>query len=770
MAKDTQRPTNAKKRRDRLVVQKSHARIDSVFAVFSRHPNAGYGVLISSVFVLLTVIAVGWAREQSMLAPGRLAPSSINARVAFEMTDRAATENARLSSRQTAPNVYVANTSRLESLEASIVALPSTLATAQSPEDVEAGIRDSYGLTPERLKAIQAAFDEESAAPSANWQRASQKLARNLEALPLVDSQTFQLEENSPRKRAEVLVGDRRTTIPSTAIISVGNAARLRTELERAVSLSGFFGPPADAIIQHLLDNPEPTFRLDDALSSENRALAASRVQPVIVTTPAGASILTRGTPVTQAALDALAVERRAHRAQATTWTLWLPRLSLAGGAVAVAIAAAGYIGLFNQRIRRNPDRMLGIALLMLAGLYLTVGMTAAAPQLWGLTAFGPTLLVTAILAIAYDQRTAIALGSLQALLIALALEHPIGAFATMLTGVGTLVVMLGEIRDRRTIMRAGLTVSVILTITTICVAGIDRPATTESLVQTLYDALLAGLGGLVTATITLGALSSVERAFDITTGMTLIELRDPKQPLLRELQQRAPGSYNHSLNVASIAETAADAIGADSLLTYVGALYHDIGKMNKPEYFVENQGQASNKHDSLSPAMSLLLIVGHVKDGIELAREFNLPRTLHHFIEAHHGTTLVEYFYHRAIKEAESDIVMGDDAQTPAEFDYRYPGPKPHTKEVAILMIADAVESATRTLAEPTASRIENLVQNIARKRLDDGQFDECGLTLKELRTVMDSMTKSLTAIYHGRVAYPTDAPSVASQKTQPA
>ena len=227
-------------------------------------------------------------------------------------------------------------------------------------------------------------------------------------------------------------------------------------------------------------------------------------------------------------------------------------------------------------------------------------------------------------------------------------------------------------------------------------------------------------------------------------------------------MQQRAPGTYNHSLNVASLGEAAAEAIGADGLLTYVGALYHDIGKMNKPDYFVENQTPGFNRHDKLSPAMCLLVIVGHVKDGLELAREFNLPRPLHHFIESHHGTTLVEYFYHRGRRQAEAAaglrIARGEDEEPecPSEMEYRYPGPAPRTKEAAILMLCDAVESAARDHGRPDARPHRRAVRAIANKRLMDGQFDECDLTLRELNTIVEAVSKTLASIYHGRIQYP--------------
>jgi hypothetical protein len=249
------------------------------------------------------------------------------------------------------------------------------------------------------------------------------------------------------------------------------------------------------------------------------------------------------------------------------------------------------------------------------------------------------------------------------------------------------------------------------------------------------------------------GSLPFIESTFGAVTDISLLELGDVSHPLLQELVRRAPGTYNHSITVASIGETAADAIGANGLLVRVGAYFHDIGKMLKPHYFVENSTEGENRHDHLAPAMSTLIIIGHVKDGMDLAQEHGLPRPLIDFIEQHHGTTLVEYFYHEAARLAEEHPDHRTDAD---ESHFRYPGPKPQTRENAVLMIADAVEGASRALSEPTPSRIERLVHEIAMRRLLDGQFDECGLTITELSRIEDSLTKSLTAMYHGRIKYP--------------
>jgi putative nucleotidyltransferase with HDIG domain len=322
----------------------------------------------------------------------------------------------------------------------------------------------------------------------------------------------------------------------------------------------------------------------------------------------------------------------------------------------------------------------------------------------------------------------------------------------------------LREVRHRSSLIRAAMTTAFVLGAGAALIGLFSYPLVMVAdasgglgITRDIWLQIGGNVAGSVGAAIVvgffvLGILPSIERPFDITTGMTLAELRDPSQPLLRQLQQLAPGTYNHSLQVANIAEAAADAIGADSLLVYVGALYHDIGKMNKPEYFVENQAGGFNKHNKLRPAMSLLVIVGHVKDGIELAKEYGLPRSIQHFVEAHHGTTLVEYFYHAAKTQAETD-----DKESVEEVMFRYPGPKPRSKEAAILMLADAVESATRAMTEPNPSRIESLVRTIARKRLLDGQFDECDLTFRELGLIEDAAIARLCAVHHGRISYPS-------------
>jgi putative nucleotidyltransferase with HDIG domain len=329
-----------------------------------------------------------------------------------------------------------------------------------------------------------------------------------------------------------------------------------------------------------------------------------------------------------------------------------------------------------------------------------------------------------------------------------MALGAGLSHFLVVMGGTAAGVLPLSDVRTRTKPIQVGLAAAAgyfVLTWAT----GLWQNQPWELI---LSDSLWRAGWGLMAGFFLGGCLPFIESAFGIVTGISLLELGDITHPLLQELVRRAPGTHNHSVTVGTIAEAAAERIGANAVLVRVGAYFHDIGKMLKPHYFVENQNGTDNRHANLAPAMSTLIIIGHVKDGVDLARQHNLPEPIIDLIEQHHGTTLVEYFYREAKNRASGGLEEGSVSET----SYRYPGPKPQTKEAGILMIADAVESASRTLSEPTPSRLEGLVEALIDKRLRDGQFDECGLTLKEIAEIRDSLTKSLIGIYHGRVKYP--------------
>jgi putative nucleotidyltransferase with HDIG domain len=258
---------------------------------------------------------------------------------------------------------------------------------------------------------------------------------------------------------------------------------------------------------------------------------------------------------------------------------------------------------------------------------------------------------------------------------------------------------------------------------------------------------------GLCSGILLTSALPFMERLFNFTTSTRLIELADYDRPLLKEFQLLAPGSFQHSLMVGQLAEEAAESIGANDLLARVGALYHDIGKMMKPNYFVENISGSENMHDRLSPEMSRLIIVSHVKDGIRIAREEKLPQPIIDMIPMHHGTSVVEYFYH---KKRQQEAVEGRSESGREAF--QYPGPKPTFREAGILMLADTTEAASRVLSDATPGRLRTLVRDIIYKKMTTGQLDECELTMHDLSRIEDAFVRVLASIHHGRIRYPDD------------
>ena len=300
---------------------------------------------------------------------------------------------------------------------------------------------------------------------------------------------------------------------------------------------------------------------------------------------------------------------------------------------------------------------------------------------------------------------------------------------------------------DRSTIYSAGLKVSVVN-----LAMALSFQTFSETLfsMQTIYVACFALVGGVLNAGFVSGVIPIIETFFHYTTDIKLLELANLNSPLLRDLMVRAPGTYHHSVVVGNLVEAAAEAVNANPLLARVAAYHHDIGKASKPLYFIENQGGEENRHDKLTPSMSALILISHIKEGAELAREKHLGQPIIDIIRQHHGTGLIKYFYDRAKTQAEA---IG---QIVEEKDFRYPGPKPQTREAGIVMLADCVEAASRTLVNPTPDRIQGMVQKIINNIFIDGQLDECELTLKNLHEIARSFNRILNGIFHHRIDYP--------------
>lgn len=312
-----------------------------------------------------------------------------------------------------------------------------------------------------------------------------------------------------------------------------------------------------------------------------------------------------------------------------------------------------------------------------------------------------------------------------------------------LISGLAAILFLQKQSR-RSKILQAGLSVSVVNLIVILSILFL-RNSQYSGLEYGFYF-IAAFVSGIVSAVLTIGLLPFFEAGFGILSTLRLIELSNPNHPLLRKILTEAPGTYHHSVMVANLSEAACEAIGANGLLARVGCYYHDIGKTKRPQFFIENQINMDNPHDKLPALTSKNIIIAHATDGAEMLRKHRMPKEIIDIAEQHHGTTLLKFFYHKA-KQGGHEV---------KEEDFRYPGPKPQTKESAVIGIADSVEAAVRSMAHPTHEQIENLVHNIIGDRLQDGQLSECDITLKELDTVADTLCETLKGIFHSRIEYP--------------
>jgi putative nucleotidyltransferase with HDIG domain len=356
-----------------------------------------------------------------------------------------------------------------------------------------------------------------------------------------------------------------------------------------------------------------------------------------------------------------------------------------------------------------------------------------------------PVSLGGVLLTVLFNTRLAFA-GSLSlTILAALMLDAPIEYFMFAFVGGLVGIFSLARRQDRTAFFRAGGAIGLANAYTLVAFALLEAKS------GSLGADIVGGMAnGLIVAVLAAGLLPLLEQPFGRTTAFTLLELSNLNEPMLKYLILTAPGTYHHSTMVGTLAEAAAEAIHANALLCRVGAYYHDIGKTRHPTYFIENNTDASDRHQKLAPSLSRAIVMSHVKEGIEMARVYGLPEVLVDMIPQHHGTRLVSFFFQRAKETADPDL------QAVKEEDYRYPGPKPQTREAAILMLADTVEAATRTLTDPTPARIRGAVQKIITGIFVDGQLDECDLTLRDLHIIANNFVRILTGIFHHRVEYP--------------
>ncbi len=710
---------------------------------------------------------------------GEIPARDIVARIAFEIPDPQATEQLRKQKRSEMACIYVHDDRPLKELRSALQDRIFRILAAKSYDHVDPAVWREFmpdaaakGAGSDTAKAV---FTQLSAAlhdnaSLAQFDRAVQRafeqfeetgLLKGLEHRPDDGSQISILEY--PQGRPDAL---RRVDVGDVRIAEA--TADMKNRLEQEFRATGFSAEHVATIVS-LVDNwlnrhgLPTTLKLDPKATQRRMDEALQKVHVSKLISP-GDKLVSGGVMLGPRDETLLHQEYRARVAALTIWQKVAYSLATCGMYMALFVLCGTYIHFHQPHVLANMRKFAALlgAVVVAVALGCIAGVDAWQAEVVPVTLFGMTI------TIAYGRDLALLLSFVVVLVLCLSLGFNLGQFVVLVATAATAILLLGRIRSRPKLIYIGAAAGVAALLSTLGIGimtgrplglaevvittGVATVSPGTRVLQLVSHAAWNGAAAAMAGVIMTGLLPFVERLFDVQTDISLLELGDAAHPLLQELARRAPGTYNHSITVASMAEAAAEAIGANGLLVRVGAYFHDIGKVFKPAYFIENQDRETNLHESLMPAMSTLVIIAHVKDGADLARQHRLPQSIIDFIEQHHGTTLVEYFYQQATRRQAED----PDKEDVQEGSYRYPGPKPRTRETGVLMLSDAVEGASRTLVDPTPARIENLVRQIAMKRLMDGQFDECGITLRQLSTIQDSLVKSLMAVYHARVKYP--------------
>ncbi len=717
---------------------------------------------------------------------GAIPARDLVTRVTFQVPDRVATDDQRERKRREVLTLYRNNPKPLDQLRA---ALKNQLLKILEKSSFEQFEDDEHAALASFYEGSETAADNES--PAERFALLKRVFVNDPELdtlvqvvedsmVPLHKNGVLQTPKHSPEQGSQRMIrvfqGDQADEAVPVELSKVRIAESIGT-LETALrerfrtSYPGEEGEVAAKMIVKWLRDQLPkyeTLNYDDELSQQAREEAADAVETVQMTFYAGQSKLADAAkPLSTRELELLRSEW-STLTEGMQLTDRIARVAaFAGMIIALYLLCGSYIWFVDDRtLVTDHTRLIKLLLLLVTTIVLSY---YASRDAWRAELI-PLVLTSITAAVVYGRDLALLLMAAVCMSVTLLLGADLSNLVVMAAACTSCALLTGRIRSRTHFFTVGVLSAVITILTTIGVGIVTGQTLSSSspgdalepmlmggplqrvLSGLIAEASWAGLCIMISALTMTALLPFVEKGFGVQTDLSLLELGDASHALLRRLAQRAPGTYNHSINVASIAESAADAIGANGLLVRVGAYFHDIGKMFKPEYFIENQSAGINQHDSLQPAMSTLVIIAHVKDGADLARNHHLPAPIIDFILQHHGTTLVEYFYREAARRSEED----PNRESVSDKDFRYPGPKPQTLEAAVLMLADTVESASRTLVDPTPARISNLVDSIAQKKVADGQFDECGLTFSQLHRVRQSLVKSLTAIYHARVKYP--------------
>lgn len=690
------------------------------------HQNILKKILLFFLLIILItfILALNSTSGRIILKVGEVAPRDITSPESMEVIDKKATEKLKEDAVKSTPEVYNLNLVSIENVDKELLDFFSIIKEIRNQykileekqirnnQETDAIINDYFIDNDLKMLAERYSFDGGST------------------LINLIKLDEFSLEEVERNV--------------NQSIKKVMQQGIKEDDMEEAVKqvirdISGLSFSPYTAIISGEIGEKflKPSLFLDKEATQAKRQEAAVAVKDVKEVIRKGQIIVRKGEIVTNThleRLEALGLQSPVIRFK-NIFGLLLTNIIL-------ILLLNLYLFNYHQNIYNDFYKLALLGVIYLAAIILAKTVGGISGYLM------PTAFASMLIAITLDSRLALWVTFLISFNIGFIFNGEIDYMITALAGGLIAIFSIRKATQRSSLTRAGLLIAGVNVLSITAFGLIDR----NSAEIILQNYLWGILNGITSVILTLGILPFLESFFDITSSFKLMELSNPNQPLLKQLLVEAPGTYHHSVVVGNLAEAAADEIGANSLLARVGAYYHDVGKLKRPYFFAENQEAYKNIHDELEPSLSALVIASHVKDGIDMARKYKLPKKIIDIINQHHGTGLISYFYHRALQTSE------DKSSEVDEESYRYSGPKPQSKEAGIILLADMLEAEARTLSNPTASRIKNLTQNVINKNLINGQLDDCNLTLRELNRIKDVFARILTGMFHNRVEYPDE------------